>query len=123
MLQSPQQVRFGQDKLNRLPRACLECPVRFACNGECPKHRFVRAPDGDENLNYLCPGYKLFFAHVKPYMDFMAAELRAERPPSNIMEWVRERDRRATAQKKPGRNDPCPCGSGLKFKRCCGRTS
>ena len=21
--------------------------------------------------------------------------------------------------KKPGRNDPCPCGSGLKFKRCC----
>jgi uncharacterized protein YecA (UPF0149 family) len=21
-----------------------------------------------------------------------------------------------------GRNDPCPCGSGRKFKRCCGRT-
>ena len=24
-------------------------------------------------------------------------------------------------QKKPGRNDPCPCGSGLKYKKCCGR--
>lgn len=24
-------------------------------------------------------------------------------------------------QKKPGRNDPCPCGSGKKYKRCCGR--
>ena len=23
--------------------------------------------------------------------------------------------------KKPGRNDPCPCGSGLKYKNCCGR--
>ncbi|MEY8312668.1 preprotein translocase subunit SecA [Oscillospiraceae bacterium 42-9] len=23
--------------------------------------------------------------------------------------------------KKPGRNDPCPCGSGLKYKKCCGR--
>lgn len=23
--------------------------------------------------------------------------------------------------KKPGRNDPCPCGSGKKFKQCCGR--
>ncbi len=23
--------------------------------------------------------------------------------------------------KKPGRNDPCPCGSGKKYKRCCGR--
>jgi uncharacterized protein len=120
MLQSPQQVRFGQDKLDRLPHVCLECPFRFACNGECPKHRFMRAPDGSEPLNYLCPGYKLFFAHVKPYMDFMAAELRAERPPSNVMEWIRERDRGFAPDKKPGRNDPCPCGSGLKFKRCCG---
>ncbi|HHU73622.1 MAG TPA: SEC-C domain-containing protein [Clostridiales bacterium] len=23
-------------------------------------------------------------------------------------------------EKKPGRNDPCPCGSGKKYKRCCG---
>jgi len=25
--------------------------------------------------------------------------------------------------RKVGRNDPCPCGSGQKFKRCCGATS
>ena len=25
------------------------------------------------------------------------------------------------AAKKPGRNDPCPCGSGKKYKKCCGR--
>ena len=25
------------------------------------------------------------------------------------------------AAKKPGRNDPCPCGSGKKYKNCCGR--
>ena len=24
-------------------------------------------------------------------------------------------------QKKVGRNDPCPCGSGKKYKRCCGK--
>jgi len=24
-------------------------------------------------------------------------------------------------QKKIGRNDPCPCGSGKKYKKCCGR--
>ena len=23
--------------------------------------------------------------------------------------------------KKPGRNDPCPCGSGKKYKKCCGQ--
>jgi uncharacterized protein YchJ len=24
------------------------------------------------------------------------------------------------AKEEPGRNDPCPCGSGKKFKKCCG---
>ena len=28
---------------------------------------------------------------------------------------------RTVSKKKPGRNDPCPCGSGLKYKKCCGR--
>lgn len=26
-------------------------------------------------------------------------------------------------EKKPGRNDPCPCGSGKKYKNCCGRNA
>ena len=26
-------------------------------------------------------------------------------------------------EKKPGRNDPCPCGSGKKYKKCCGRNA
>lgn len=120
-MESPQQIRFGNAKLKRLPRCCLECPVRFACNGECPKHRFVTAPDGGERMNYLCPAYKLFFAHIDPYMRFMAAELRQERPPSNVMAWVRNRGLHAAGKKEPGRNDPCPCGSGLKYKRCCGK--
>jgi SWIM/SEC-C metal-binding protein len=25
------------------------------------------------------------------------------------------------AEKKVGRNDPCPCGSGYKYKKCCGK--
>jgi uncharacterized protein len=119
MIHSEQQIGFGRDKLERLPGYCRKCDVRFVCNGECPKHRFMRTPDGEENLNYLCAGYKRFFAHVAPAMDFMAAELRAERSPSNIMKWIRNRD---TKSQKPGRNDPCSCGSGLKFKRCCGAT-
>jgi uncharacterized protein YecA (UPF0149 family) len=24
-------------------------------------------------------------------------------------------------EKEPGRNDPCPCGSGKKYKKCCGK--
>src|ERR1700676_2233856 len=75
MVNSAQQKSFGLDKLNSLPRMCRECDVRFACNGECPKHRFLTTPDGEPGLNYLCAGYKLFFHHIDLYMQFMAAEL------------------------------------------------
>ncbi len=116
---SEQQQRFGVEKESTLPRYCRECDVRFACNGECPKHRFLTTPDGEAGLNYLCAGYEMFFHHVDPYMRFMAAELAAERAPANVMRWVAEEDARAR-QGKVGRNDPCPCGSGRKFKQCCG---
>jgi uncharacterized protein len=85
MVGSQQQKSFGLDKLNSLPCMCRECDVRFACNGECPKHRFLKTPDGEPGLNYLCAGYKHFFHYIDPYMRFMAAELRAGRPPANIM--------------------------------------
>jgi uncharacterized protein len=85
MVSSRQQNDFGLAKRTALPRMCRECDVRFACNGECPKHRFLKTPDGEPGLNYLCAGYKHFFHHIDPYMQFMAAELRAHRPPANIM--------------------------------------
>lgn len=84
---SVQQRRFGVDKRNSLPRYCRECEVRFACNGECPKHRFLKTPDGEPGLNYLCAGYKLFFNHVGPYMEFMASELQNGGAPANVMTW------------------------------------
>jgi len=86
MVSSQQQVKFGLDKRDSLPRMCRTCDVRFACNGECPKHRFLTTPDGEPGLNYLCAGYKHFFHHVDPYMQFMAKELRASRAPANIMQ-------------------------------------
>lgn len=120
LVNSPRQRRFGQDKCDTLPRYCVECEVRFACNGECPKHRFIRTPDGEEGLNYLCAGYKLFFKHIDPYMTFMAEELRQQRAPANVMDWVRQLEQRASRTKPPGRNEPCMCGSGKKYKKCCG---
>ncbi len=89
MVASGRQIQFGKDKRDTLPRYCFECDVRFACHGGCPKHRTVKTPDGQPGLNWLCEGYKMFFAHVKPYMDFMANELVKERPPANVMQWAR----------------------------------
>jgi uncharacterized protein len=118
MVHSPEQTRFGQDKADLLPRYCRECEVRFACNGECPKHRFLRTPDGEFGLNYLCAGYKRFFKHIAPYMERMAALLRAGRAPAEIMRPLQQQARQQ-AWKTVGRNDPCPCGSGKKYKQCC----
>ena len=119
----PQQVKFGDDKRDKLPRYCRECDVRFACNGECPKHRFIRTPDGEGGLNYLCAGYKRFFRHIDEPMRVMAKLIAAGRPAAEIMPLVAQADERARkgrATAAPQRNDPCPCGSGRKFKKCCG---
>ena len=72
-------------KHDTLPRQCRECRFLFACHGECPKNRFIRDKYGEPGLNYLCAGYRRFFEHVSADMDFMKAELDAQRPPSNIM--------------------------------------
>ena len=85
MVRSPQQIRFGNDKLDTLPRYCRECEVRFACNGECPKHRFISTPAGEAGLNYLCPAYKQFFNHIDPHMKAMARLLQNQRAPAEIM--------------------------------------
>jgi uncharacterized protein len=78
LLESPAQRAFGLAKRERLPRVCLDCEVRAMCNGECPKNRFSRAPDGEPGLNYLCPGYKKFFTRVRPFVAAVGAEWRRQ---------------------------------------------
>ncbi len=119
LVDSPAQRAFGDAKRDTLPGFCRGCPVRFACHGECPKNRFVKTPDGESGLNYLCAGYKRFFTHVDAAMRFMSNELAGQRPPANVMAWMAQRDR-DHALASTGRNDVCPCGSGRKYKRCCG---
>lgn len=121
LVKSQKQFDFGVGKRNTLPSYCLKCNVRYACHGECPKHRFLLTPDGKPGLNYLCEGYKMFFSHVEPYMKFMAEELKNKRPPANIMNWIRNKENQVLKPSIPERNDPCPCGSGKKFKNCCAR--
>jgi uncharacterized protein len=89
LVNSPQQARFGNAKETALPSDCKTCDVRFACNGECPKHRFTTTASGEYGLNYLCAGYKHFFHHIDPYMRFMANELRKDGAPARVMEWAR----------------------------------
>jgi uncharacterized protein len=93
MVDGPQQRKFGEDKLTTLPRYCRECDVRFACNGECPKHRFMKTPDGEEGLNYLCPAYKKFFHHIEEPMRVMSDLVKSGRPAALVMQYMRQKDR------------------------------
>ena len=77
--------KFGAAKAT-LPRVCRECPVRFVCNGDCPKHRFVSPGEGEPGVSYLCPSYLRFFTHIGPKMEQMAALLRAGRAPAEVMQ-------------------------------------
>lgn len=90
MMYSEEQLTFGNDKFDKLPQQCRECEFLFACYGGCPKDRFIRDKYGNKGLNYLCSGFYKYFSHVAPYMDFMKQELQAQRPPANVMNWVRQ---------------------------------
>lgn len=122
MVGSAQQRRFGLAKRDALPATCRQCEVRFVCNGGCPKNRILLTESGKPELNYLCEGYRAFFSHIKQPMEFMAGELRARRPPANIMlHLAQEEEQLQRRFASAGRNEPCPCGSGRKFKQCHGR--
>jgi len=123
LVTSDKQQQFGQDKRDTLPHYCRQCEVRFICNGGCPKNRFISTPSGEPGLNYLCAGYKAFFNHIDQPMRYMAQQLHMRRPPANIMTHMAQQDKLARQHRfaQAGRNAPCPCGSGKKFKRCHGR--
>lgn len=93
MMYSAREQDFGDAKMKSLPRQCRECRYLFACNGECPKNRFLHTAEGEPGLNYLCEGYYQFFEHAAPAMDFMKRELEAHRAPANIMSAIRRQGR------------------------------
>jgi uncharacterized protein len=118
LIESPTQSAFGQAKWDTLPRYCLECEVLNLCNGGCPKDRILRTSEGEAGLNYLCAGFKRFFTHCRPFLE----ELSALRNQESIQRQTPSRPAaRAKAHPGIGRNDPCPCGSGRKYKKCCMR--
>ncbi len=61
--------RFWSGKIRNTAGILKKCEVLTQCNGECPKNRFIVSPDGEERLNYLCAGYRMFFNHCRPFIE------------------------------------------------------
>lgn len=110
MLNSSKQKSFGALKAS-LPKECKNCFYLRICRGGCTKDR-IHNPSNTE-LNYFCESYKIFFEHADKKFKELAREWKSQQRP-----WESDQPRRETP--RTGRNDPCPCGSGLKFKKCCG---
>jgi len=108
MVESPRMKEFARAKKTTLPAYCLACDVKEMCNGGCPKDRIISTPDGAPGLNYLCAGLGNFFRHAGSRMSDILTDAEQERDAV-----------RKDAGDRPGRNAPCPCGSGRKYKKCC----
>lgn len=89
LIASPQQRSFGEAKRDSLPAYCRKCDVRFACQGGCPKDRFMTTPDGEPGLHYLCESYQHWFRHVDRPMRFMASALASGGRADDVMSWYR----------------------------------
>jgi uncharacterized protein len=114
LVASPEQRKFGMDKLETLTAQCKRCDVRPLCNGGCPKDRFSLSRDGEPGHNYLCSGLELFYKHTANAMRMMVQLLQQNQAPSRIMEITSATD------EQHGPNWPCPCGSGEEFQFCHG---
>jgi len=109
---SPKYVEFGAQKA-RWNELCGECRFLKYCSGDCLKHR-LPATDEPRTLSWLCEGWKEFYGHALPGLEKLAVDIKQERLAA------RTSVQRPTKQPTVGRNDPCPCGSGKKYKKCCG---
>jgi uncharacterized protein len=117
MLNSSLQKKFGQLKAT-LPQECRRCTWLRLCRGGCTKDR-IHNPSNKE-LNHFCQSYKMFFEHAdRRFRDLASAWKHRQ----TLDEKPARQGASGSRSHQTGRNDPCPCGSGLKYKKCCGRSS
>jgi len=83
IIDSEKQNQFGMNKQDKLSQTCLDCDVRFICNGGCPKNR------DESGLNLLCEGYRSFFRYINQPMRMMADLLWQKRAPAEIMQLIK----------------------------------
>jgi len=139
LVRDPKLAEFDRMKIE-LPAVCRDCEFLPFCRGGCPKHHMPIGTD-PARVNYFCEGYKLFFRQALPELRRMAEYFKRNQtpPPKGAPAGAARAGEASGAfaagpapdaampyktslpRKTPGRNDPCPCGSGRKFKACCGR--
>ncbi len=117
LLESPAYAEFGARK-RKWSAKCTDCEYLRYCAGCCPKNRSYKGENPDQ-LSILCDGWLQFFDHAMPAFKRLAGDIRSERELAQRDMYRSQMGSAAGGQ--IGRNEPCPCGSGKKYKKCCGR--
>jgi radical SAM protein with 4Fe4S-binding SPASM domain len=89
MVEKSLQSGLGVLKEAALPGCCKECDVLAACQGGCPKHRFMKTDHDEPGLHYPCEGYRKFFFHIRKYLRAMATLLENGLPASRVMDAIK----------------------------------
>lgn len=114
-LNSERQQEFGRMK-STLPDQCKSCTWLKYCRGGCTKDR-IRDPR-DNHVSHFCQSYQMFFEHADQRLQQLGDHWKQEQAQAAKRDAVMHAIQRGEI--KVGRNDLCPCGSGRKFKKCCG---
>ncbi|MBI9075959.1 MAG: anaerobic sulfatase maturase [Desulfatibacillum sp.] len=100
LMNSPQRKTFARPK-SQWPKPCRQCRHGDFCQADCPRLRL----DGPSRL---CQAWTMLWDHMEAHpVDIRTKAMEARRSHQKAL-WA-----------KTSRNDPCPCGSGKKYKKCC----
>jgi len=115
---TPLYRNFGAQK-SAFNKTCLVCDYLKLCMGDCLKHRQL-TNNNVRNLSALCSGWKQILEHTQDKLEKIATNIRFEQ--NRNQKQGQMLDNTVSVETvKVGRNQPCPCGSGIKHKKCCGR--
>ncbi|MBQ8995714.1 MAG: anaerobic sulfatase maturase [Oscillospiraceae bacterium] len=117
LITGEKQASFHIEKKEGLTGKCLSCPYLSLCHGGCPKDRFLVNENGEQGQYYLCEGLRQLFRVARGPMKRLVELNALHFPQQEIMQVLRQEEQQMW--KGVGRNDPCPCGSGKKAKKCC----
>jgi len=107
---------FGGRKAD-LNQHCLACSFLNLCMGDCQKYR-LENDSRYPGISYLCEGWLHFFEHTKYGFESLGEKIQANRLGAHFGHQRVSLPKKTTAS---GCNQPCPCGSEKKYKKCCGR--
>jgi uncharacterized protein len=95
----------------RLPEACRTCSWLHLCFGGCPRNRRWNVDMLKSEPHYFCQSYRQIYAYAHERMVTLSDTVRRNLFTQGVAMYYKGQ--------QPGRNDPCACNSGRKYKYCC----